>query len=151
MLNVFELNLVRRKSVKNFILLILFILIPFGILNAQNIPDIRGSWGLVSVKYTIGDSVVTADTSVIYAVKLINNLHYSYLFKNKKNNVLQRAASGRFVISETTYTEGIDISTNTKYIGKVINFAYRLENNVWTIRGRFDNTDIEEVWVRITK
>ncbi len=146
------------------------ILISFlpALVHAQDSLKLQGTWELVSQKENGLDHPIVGRQ-----IKLLTATHYAWARQDKKHSEellakgTQRDSieafedafgAGTYKVVGDTYIETTEFFYAPQYIGKSVEFKFKLEGGLWYISGHFshyeagkkiDEVSLDQVWKRI--
>ena len=108
-----------------------------------------GSWEFVSGRYTTtGKPPIEVKSPELRALKVITGTHFSYVTE-KGDGTFYVAGAGSCKLEQDKYTETLDYSSVATMKKKSYTFKYRIENDLWYMEGKEDDSYTEEVWRRV--
>jgi hypothetical protein len=155
------------KYFQRIITAILLLLLPI-LINAQKSVKLEGTWQLVSQTENGMDHPIEGRH-----IKLLTKSHYSWARQDKKHlvDLLSKEtqhdsitayhdayAAGTYKVSGDKYIETAEFFYAPEYIGKPVEFKFKLEGDRWYISGHFshyngdkkiDEVKLDQVWKRI--
>jgi hypothetical protein len=117
---------------------------------AESGQDLVGTWEFVSAKTTRMDgTTVHYSTRDLRSNKILNSDYFCVVTRNGDGS-FRHATLGPYRVEGSLYTETLEYSTNTGWIGSKPEYSYTLEGDRWTIRTTGDREEArEEVWRRV--
>jgi hypothetical protein len=139
-----------------------FILIPFilltFLLSFSTGPEneLKGTWELVSGKYIFSDDTLSVPrTESEHAIKVLNKTHFATIHQDVSKKEIYSNA-GTYILSEDTYTEYQEFSSDINSIGRDFAFESKIEGDIWTLTGPVEKPGADvpewkmhEVWKRV--
>ncbi len=115
-------------------LCILSILLSCNDNKPAEVPDLEGTWQLVSgTIIEKGDSVFTDYTSKNKMFKIINRTHFAFLNhdmnKGKDSTVMFSAGGGRYELKGDQYTEYLQYCSDRAWEGNTFRFTVAIRND----------------------
>lgn len=108
-----------------------------------------GTWEFVSGRYTpSGKPPIVVKSPDLRALKIITPTHFSYVTE-KGDGSFYVAGAGSCKVEPHQYTETLNYASVANMKNKSYTFSYRVENDVWYIEGKEDDSYTEEVWRKI--
>ena len=134
----------------NLLYLSFFISFGFGALAAPG-HDLVGTWEFVSAKTTHSDgTVVEYSTLDLVSDKILNSDYFCVVTRNADGS-FRHVNLGPYRVEGNLYTETLEYSTNSRWIGSRPVYKFTLEGDLWTIITTGSREVIrEEVWRRVT-
>jgi hypothetical protein len=155
------------KYLHHFLIITFLLLLP-SLVYAQKPAGLQGTWEMVTQK-------LNGKTSQIIGrqIKLITARHYSWVRQDKKHTEELLAmhttsdsiaayhdefGAGTYKVTGSTYTETSEFFGEPQYIGRSIEFKFKLKGGLWFISGYYthfengkelDKILIEETWKKI--
>jgi uncharacterized protein YxeA len=135
---------------------------------AQKSVKLQGTWQLVSQTENGKEHPFSGRQ-----IKLLTKTHYSWAHQDKKQveELLAKGtphdtivayhdayASGTYKVIGDKYIETTEFFHAPQYIGKSVEFKFKLEGDIWTISGHYshyeggkkiDEVQLDQVWKRI--
>jgi len=155
------------KYLQRIITVILFFLLP-TLIHSQKSVKLQGTWELVSQTENGMDHPIEGRH-----IKLLTKSHYSWARQDKKHlvDLLSKGtqhdsitayhdayATGTYKVVGDKYIETTEFFYAPQYIGKSVEFKFKLDGDTWTISGHFshynsdkkiDEVQLDQVWKRI--
>jgi|BarGraIncu00222A_1022003.scaffolds.fasta_scaffold72961_1 hypothetical protein len=155
------------KYLQRIIIVILLLILP-ALINAQKSVKLQGTWELVSQTENGKDHPIEGRH-----IKLLTKSHYSWARQDRKQveELLAKGtqrdsivayhdayATGTYKVVGDKYIETAEFFYAPQYIGKSVEFKFKLEGNRWYISGHFshydkdkkiDEVQLDQVWKRI--
>jgi hypothetical protein len=130
-------------------LLVTFILLFAGVYAfSQEQNALVGTWKLVSMKWSKGDSTGTIEGTTTNHIKIITPTHYATLTQNLDGS-FRRAMGGKAKFDATSYTEMPTHGTNVSSIGSVSTFNYEIKGDKMHSYGNGSGGYyFDEIWQR---
>lgn len=129
----------------------MFVLILSFSAFGQEQADTRlvGTWGLISFKYTLPDTVITGNSSTFNSITIFGKSFFAYIGKTANDNVFKRAGGGRYKLTGEVLVEIMDYTSIANMLGKTFQFKCVIEGDTWYHSGQINNILVEEVWKKI--
>ena len=128
------------------ILFLCFVITPVF---AQYSNPLEGSWGLVSFKYTLPDTVLIGNANTFNSIQIFSKTYFSYVGRTTQDNAFKRAGGGRYKLSGDTLTLLIDYSSIPNMLGKAFKFKCTFDGNKWYHSGQINDIYVEELWQKL--
>lgn len=120
--------------------------------NADNRTDttLAGTWELEYAIYKNQKSEVVGeikDKSTL-SRKILSDQHFAFITWDK-NGKFTVAASGTYSFKGEDYSETIDVTSETRLMGKTYHFNGVIKKDLWIHKGMEDGILIEEHWRKV--
>jgi len=155
------------KSVKFFTMVIIISIQP-ALLFAQKEAKLQGTWELVSQTQNGKDHPIAGRQ-----IKLLTSSHYAWVRQDKKHveellakgtqrdsidAIVDAYGAGRYEVKGNKYIETAEFFYAPQYIGKSVEFTFKLEGDRWYTYGHYshfeggkkiDEVQLNQVWKRL--
>ncbi|NEU07727.1 hypothetical protein GZH53_05335 [Flavihumibacter sp. R14] len=126
------------------VVLLTVITAAFG--QSKKKSPLYGTWILESAVFTTEDSVFKEDNKTKKQMKIITPDHFMFIISNAADNKFVMASGGRAIITDDTYTEIIDYSSEPDAVNKTYKFTAKVVGDKYYQSGTVGNWKLEEVW-----
>ena len=147
--SVSTLKLKNMKKLLITVVLLTFITAAFS--QSKKKSPLYGTWILESAVFTTEDSVFKEDSKTKKQMKIITPDHFMFIISNAADDKFIMASGGRAIVTDDTYTEIIDYSSQPDAVNKKYKFNTKVEGDKWYQTGTVGNWKLEEVWRKAKK
>jgi hypothetical protein len=131
---------------KLLITVVLLTLIAAAFGQSKKNSPLYGTWILESAVFTTEDSVFKEDNKTKKQMKIITPDHFMFIISNAADNKFVMASGGRAIITDDTYTEIIDYSSEPDAVNQTYKFTVKVVGDKYYQSGTVGNWKLEEVW-----
>ena len=89
--------------------------------------------------------------TTLKSLKILSATHFAYVTtKTTSDTSIVGAGAGPYTLTDSVYTEILEQASFARVRGKIYDFTYHVDGDLWTMIGDLEefNVSIEEVWRR---
>jgi len=133
---------------KLLITLVLVATVSAAFSQSKKRSPLYGTWILESAVFTTEDSVFKEDSNTKKQMKIVTPDHFMFIISNAADDKFIMASAGRAIVTDDTYTEIIEYSSQPEAVKKKYKFNIKVVGDKWHQSGTVGNWQLEEVWRR---